>query len=102
MIDLWYVASNSLWIAGLSLLLAAISWASWRASAGKTRIAAALTQPGARRAWAFGIALFCAGMAVTGRVWWEQGLWGTLAAGSIVYALGACTGRAQDQKGKTP
>jgi hypothetical protein len=102
MIDLWFVASNSLWIAGLSLLLATVSWASWTASMGESRMAAALAQPGARRAWAAGIALFCAGMAVTGRAWWEQGLWGTLAAGAIVCAFGARMERARGKKGRTP
>ena len=101
MIDLWFVAFNSLWIVGLSLLLATISWASWTATVGKTRMAAVLTQPGIRRAWAVGIALFCAGMAVTGRVWWEQGLWGTLAAGSIACAFGAGMKKAQKKKGMT-
>ena len=87
MIDLWFVASNSLWIAGLSLLLATISWASWTATVDKVRMVAVLTRPGVRRAWAVGIALFCAGVAVTGRAWWEQGLWGMLAAGAIFCAL---------------
>jgi hypothetical protein len=31
--------------------------------------------------------LFCAGLAVTGRVWWERVLWGLLAAISLVWAV---------------
>jgi hypothetical protein len=84
MIDLWFVASNSLWILGLSILLAVLSWASWAASLsedarGMPAFRAALARPGAQRAAWLGAALFCAGMAATGRGWWERVLWGALA-----------------------
>ena len=101
MIDVWLVASNSLWIAGLSLLLATVSWASWAASVDKGRMRAILARPGARRAWGLGTALFCAGMAATGRAWWEWVLWGTLAVALPVYALGASRAKITDQKRKT-
>jgi hypothetical protein len=92
MIDLWFVASNSLWILGLSILLAVFSWASWAASLsedarGILAFRAALARPGARRATWLGTALFCAGMAATGRAWWERVLWGALALIGLARAL---------------
>jgi hypothetical protein len=100
MIDLWFVASNSLWLVGLSLLLATISWASWAASVGKARMVDILMQPDTRRIWGIGMALFCAGMAVTGRAWWEYGLWGMLVVGSLGYAIGPSLAKARQKKGR--
>jgi hypothetical protein len=90
MIDIWLVASNSLWIAGLSLLLATLSWASWASSVGRedgARFRAILARPGVRRMWGLGLALFCSGMAATGHAWWEWGLWGGLAASFLIFAV---------------
>ena len=72
MIDLWHVVSNSIWIAGLAMLLAALSWARWIGeNQGRRRPRLALN---------LGLALFCAGLAATGRGWWERVLWGLLSA----------------------
>jgi hypothetical protein len=90
MIDVWLVVSNSVWIAGLSVVLAAVSWASWKASVERAegaRLRTVLARPGVRLVWALGMALFCAGMAATGRAWWERALWGALAVAFAVYAL---------------
>jgi hypothetical protein len=92
-IDLWFVLSNSLWIAGLSLLLATISWASWAASVERARMGALLTRTGARRAWSLGLALFSSGLAATSRAWWERALWGALAIVFLASALAPGRGR---------
>lgn len=105
MIDAWLVASNGLWIAGLSLLLAALSWASWAAHAEGGRMRAVLARPGARAAWGLGLGLFCAGMAATGRAWWEWGLWGMLAilcvAGFLFAAFRSRAIDTLDKKGRS-
>lgn len=80
MIDVWGILANSLWILGLAVLLAALSWAHWAASVEKVRFRAVLGRPRVQRVLNLGLALFCAGLAVTGRVWWERVLWGLLAA----------------------
>ena len=100
MVDVWLVVSNSLWITGLSLLLATISWASWTANIEDIRLYVLLARPGMRRAWGLGIALFCTGMATTGHAWWEWGLWGTLAVGFMTYAFGASVAKTLGKKGK--
>jgi hypothetical protein len=86
MIDVWGVAANSLWILGLSVLLATLSWASWAASEEKVRFRVALARPGIQQALNLGLFLFCAGLAATGRAWWERVLWGLLAAAWVVQA----------------
>jgi hypothetical protein len=100
MIDLWFVASNSVWIAGLALLLSTLSWASWAASVEQVRIRVLLARRGARRAWGLGLTLFCAGMAATGRAWWEWTLWAGLAVGVLAYALGPSVVDRRDTKGR--
>lgn len=87
MIDVWGVVGNSLWIAGLALLLATVSWASWVASTQRPRFRALLAWPGTQRVLDLGLVLFCAGLAATSRAWWEQVLWGVLALGWAVQAL---------------
>ena len=73
MIDVWYITSNSIWIAGLAVILAALSWARWIDGEDQGR-----RQPGL--ALNLGLALFCVGLAATGRGWWERALWGLLSA----------------------
>jgi hypothetical protein len=100
MIDLWLVVSNSLWIAGLTLLLATLSWASWAAHVENARMHAVLARPAVRRAWGLWLALFGAGMAVTGRAWWESMLWAGLTVGVLAYAFGFHVVDDVDTKGK--
>lgn len=86
MIDVWGVVANGLWVLGLSVLLAALSWASWAASEEKVRFRAALARTGIQQALNLGLFLFCAGLAATGRTWWERVLWGLLAAAWVAQA----------------
>lgn len=87
MIDVWGVVANGLWIVGLALLLAALSWAYWAAGTEGTGVRAVLRRPWAQRLSVLGLLLFCAGLAATGRRWWERAVWGLLAATLVVQAL---------------
>lgn len=100
MIDVWWVVSNSLWVAGLALLLATLSWAWWAASVEGVRARAALARAGARRVWGLGLALFGAGMAATGRAWWERALWGALAVAMLIYGWGPSVPGRGDKEGR--
>jgi hypothetical protein len=82
-IDVWGVIANSLWILGLAVLLAVLSWAHWVASTEGKRLRAVLGRPRTRQGLDLGLFLFCAGLAATGRAWWERVLWGLLAAAWI-------------------
>jgi hypothetical protein len=82
-INVWGVIANSLWIFGLATLLAALSWAHWVASTEGKRLRTVLGQSRMRQGLNLGLALFCVGLAATGRTWWERILWGLLAAAWI-------------------
>ena len=73
--DLLPVAANLLWILGLSLVLAALSWANWAARTSRTRLRSGLARPSIRRALDLGLALFCTGLATTAHRGWEKALW---------------------------
>lgn len=85
--EVWLVVSHGLWIAGLAVVLAVLSGAWWMASEEEVRLGAVMVRRGPRRALDLGAAVFCSGLAATGRVWWEQVLWALLAA---VCAARAC------------
>jgi hypothetical protein len=80
MIDLRGLLGDSLWIAGLAVLLAVLSWARWIAAGERIPMRAVLARTRPRQVLHLGLALFCAGLALTGRAWWECVLWGLLAA----------------------
>jgi hypothetical protein len=87
MINYWNLAANSLWILGLAILLAALSWASWTARTEQVRFRAALSRAGLQQTIDLGLALFCAGLAATSDTWWEQLLWGLLVLAWLTQAL---------------
>jgi hypothetical protein len=78
MIDWLNLAANGLWIAGLALALAAVSYVSWQSALGQTSLRAGLNAAGAQWVLNFAGGLFCAGLLLTSGSWWEQGLWAVL------------------------
>ena len=87
MIDVWGVIANSLWILGLAVLLAALSWAHWVASSEGRHLRIVLGRPQTQRCLDLGLFLFCVGLVATSRAWWERILWGLLAAAWVIKAL---------------
>jgi hypothetical protein len=79
MIDVWSVAANGLWILGLSILLAALSWAVWASTAGDDRLRIVIMRPPIRLSVDLGFLIFCIGLAVTTQKWWGRALWAALA-----------------------
>jgi hypothetical protein len=98
MIDISAVAANALWVLGLSLVLAALSWARWVAQEEGARTRDVLARRGLRRAVDLGLLLFCAGLAATSRRTWERVVWGVLAAAWVVQA--ALAGRSGATQGR--
>lgn len=80
-IDWFGVFSNGLWILGLAVALAAVSYADWRRRLNEPRLTLrqALGQPSFQAAWSLGLLLFCAGLALTSAVWWQTAAWAALA-----------------------
>ena len=87
MIDVWSMLATGLWVAGLALLLATLSWAQWRAGRERRPLRAELRRTATGRTLDVGMVLFCAGLAATGRRWWEWALWGLLALGFLLQAV---------------
>ena len=83
LIDWRLVGFSALWILGLSIVLAAFSFADYRASQAetKTRTLDVLKSSGYRAAINAGLLLFCLGLLGSARAWWEGLLWLGLAAG---------------------
>ncbi|MFC2023158.1 hypothetical protein ACFLT5_00270 [Chloroflexota bacterium] len=79
MIDWWGLFHNSLWIAGLAVDLGTLSMARFEAKRTQVRLRYKLLEPSFQIWFCVGIALFCSGMAISGRAWWEHLVWGLLA-----------------------
>lgn len=86
MIDVWGVAAHSLWILGLAVIVAVLSWAGWAAGVERVQLRTVLGRPQMWRMIGLGLSLFCVGMAATGSAWWDWVLWGFLAAAFAVQA----------------
>ncbi len=80
MIDLRMVASGALWILGLAVILAALSWGNWEAKVSRSRLREALARPHLQCTISAGLALFCVGLALGANRWWERALWAVLGA----------------------
>ncbi len=84
MIDWINLASNALWILGLALGLAALSYASWAASLQAVPLRRQLQQLPYQRLFALAGALFCLGLAATAAAAWETVVWALLALAFLV------------------
>ena len=84
MIDWVGVATNGLWLLGLAMGLAVLSYADWSAHSAHRRLRDVLGQPAFRIALWSGLTLFCVGVALSGGQWWERVLWGALAVMAVV------------------
>ena len=79
MIDWAYVATNSLWILDLSIILAAFSYHDWLAHETGQRRRHLFERPAWRLSFSTGMVLFCLGLGLGRRLdWWERLFWGTL------------------------
>lgn len=80
LIDWRLVGFSALWILGLSIVLAAVSFADYEASRQAQRTRVILREPRYRLAWNGGLALFCLGWLGTASAWWVGTAWLGLAA----------------------
>jgi hypothetical protein len=87
MIDWLNVAFNALWIVGLSVALAALSYASWEASIFQEKFAVRLRRPAIQVALAAAGLLFCLGLAGTADAAWKSVLWLALGAGFLYLGI---------------
>jgi len=79
MIDWWGLFHNALWVAGLAVVLATASVASYHAAATGSRLRQAIVLPGFEKTLMLGLALASVGWALGDGLWWERAVWGLLA-----------------------
>ena len=80
MIDWVNVALNSLWILGLSIILAAFSYHHWLAGETSRRLRDVLAQPSWKLPFSVGMVLTCVGFGYAlAQHWWEKTIWTALA-----------------------
>ncbi|MFZ2489162.1 MAG: hypothetical protein WAZ19_13700 [Anaerolineae bacterium] len=91
MIDWLGVFNNALWIVGLAVALAAVSYADWQrhVSPVKRSLREALALPSFQIVWSLGLLLFCVGLALTSHVWWQMVLWALLALAFLYLGVDA-------------
>lgn len=81
MIDWWMVATNSLWILGLSIILTAFGYHHWLAKETGRRLREMFRLHSWHLPFAVGMFLTCLGWGLAqASAWWETLLWGLLAA----------------------
>ena len=78
MIDWYNFFANSLWIFALALALATFSFARWQARMEGVKLKHILDRPAWGNSLNLAGMIFCAGLALTTDVWWEQLLWAIL------------------------
>ncbi len=78
MIDWYNLAANALWILALALALASLSFARWQARLEGEKLKAVLNRSSWQNSLNLAGTIFCAGLALTTDVWWEQLLWAIL------------------------
>ena len=84
MTEVWLVVKNGLWILGLSILLAAWSYARYTAYEAHVKTRDKLNEPNYALVVDVGLLLFVSGMAATETRWWARILWILLGIGIIV------------------
>jgi len=87
MINWLSVIANGLWVAGLSVILAALSYTRWLAGQAGRSWGAELSQPGSLRVCLAGLFLVGLGLAGTSRSTWQVALAVALLLGCVVALL---------------
>lgn len=87
MIDGWGVFSQALWIIGLAVNLAVVSTANYQAQVERVRLRQKLGEAGFQLGINLGMVLFCVGLLLAGRSWWEKVLWGLVGVSFLAQSL---------------
>ena len=89
MIDWYGVFHNALWVLGLSIALASLSYTDWRRRTSEPRASfrAMLGDPGFQTVFSVGMVLFCAWLALGGSTWWQTVGWALLALAFVWLAF---------------
>lgn len=84
MIDWLSVVANGFWIAGLALILAALSYHYWLAAQSGRALSEVLSTTPFRKALVIGLLLIGIGLAGTSDQWWQVALAAAVVLGCVV------------------
>jgi hypothetical protein len=87
MIDWWDVLANSLWIIGLAVAVATLSYAAWGATVEGEKTTAWLKRPALQTALQLAVLLVCLGLAGTSSRLWVTILWLVLAVAILAQTI---------------
>jgi phosphatidylserine synthase len=93
MIDWVMVGANALWILGLALGLATLSYTSWEAWATHETFGQRMGKPATQGILALAMVLFCLGLAATAQVVWQVAVWLVMAILFLWQTLSALSKR---------
>ena len=83
MIDWWNVLTHSLWIIGLAIELAVLSYKDWSSFRSGEGFGAALRRTVHNPIFLLGLVLACLGAGLGITVWWRRVLWFVLGAALV-------------------
>ena len=95
LVDWGNIAGNALWILGLGIALAAVSYTDWRASTVPIQRRVAFSAPSFLAPFNLGLTLFAAGFIYQNRQTWEAVLWAVLTCIFVISVF--VNWRARDQ-----
>jgi TRAP-type C4-dicarboxylate transport system permease large subunit len=78
-VDWPFLGFNALWILGLGLMIASLSYASYLATQQKEHFKQVLKMPACRKLGLLGLVIFCIGLAGGVSAIWERIVWAVLA-----------------------
>jgi hypothetical protein len=96
MIDWWNVFTHALWIMGLAVALAVLSYSDWTTSCRGEGFLATLKHTVQEPVLLLGLAVTCLGAGLGVDVWWRRVLWFLLAAGFVISMAHTYLSRPQD------
>jgi hypothetical protein len=87
MIDWWGLLTNTLWVVGLAVALAAFSMAHYRARTGQVPLRQRLQGIGFQFPFCVGMLLFGLGLLLSVQNWWEKIAGGLVALAFLIEAI---------------
>ena len=96
MIDWWNVLTHALWIVGLAVALAALSYTDWTSSRAGEGFVSTLKHVVQDPVFLLGLVLACLGAGLSVAVWWRRVLWFALGAALVISLVRVHLSRQED------
>lgn len=96
MIDLWNVLTHTLWIVGIAIALAALSYTDWINSREDRGSVSTLKHIVREPVFLLGLAIACLGAGLSVAIWWRRVIWFLLGAGLVISTARIYLSRRED------